>query len=79
MPELGEHGGHGGSGHTPAAASAGNGGHHLNASNACEKNIMGGGRIGQTLNPSAADFIELTLNNPACIKDESGHVNAALG
>ena len=70
MPELGKQGGNGGSGQEPAAASAGNGGNDLDPRNPREENLMAGSRIGQAMNPSASDLVEVTLNDRAGVEDK---------
>jgi hypothetical protein len=67
-----------GNGYVTATASAGDGGNDLDPSEACLKNLVGGGGIGQALDPSAADLGEVTLHNAAGVEDERGHSSAPL-
>ena len=66
-------------GQEPAAASAGNGGNDLDPRNPREENLVGGSRIGQALDPSAADLVEVTLDDRAGVEDQHGLVSAARG
>ena len=56
VAELGQEGRRDGGGYGAATASAGDGGDDLDPSDAGQKNLVGGGRIGQALDPPAADF-----------------------
>jgi hypothetical protein len=78
VAELGQEGRRGGGWDGAATATAGDGGDDLDPCDAGQKKFVGGGRIGQALNPSAADFREVTLDDAAGVEDERGHASAPL-
>jgi hypothetical protein len=44
-----------------------------------KENLMSGCRVGQVLYPARSDFVDVTLDDAACVEDESGHFNGARG
>jgi hypothetical protein len=57
----------------------GNGGDHLDTGDPRQEQLVRCRWVGQAVNPAAADFHEITLNDGTGVKDERCHVSDARG